>query len=110
LSADHAEIDRRDRLTWRQLAAAAENDFEIPVFAAHPLLREIRRTLLDLGAQLALLSGSGATVFGLFSEESAAHLAGAQLKVNPELKVFVVPTCLGPLRVSQSSPVTPTLG
>ena len=110
LSAEHAEIDRRDQLTWDQLTAAAENDFEIPVFAKHPLLREIKRTLLDLGAQFALMSGSGATVFGFFNEESAARLAGAQLKENPELKVFVVPTCLGPLRVSQSLPARPTLG
>ena len=110
LSADHADIDRRDRLTWHQLAAAVENDFEIPVFGKHPLLRELKRTLLDLGAQFALLSGSGATVFGLFNEESAARLAGARLKENPELKVFVVPTCSGPLRVSHASPATTALG
>jgi 4-diphosphocytidyl-2-C-methyl-D-erythritol kinase len=100
LSADHQAMDRRDRLTWTELSAAAENDFEKPVFAEHPLLLQIRRTLLDLGAQCALLSGSGATVFGLFDEESTARRAGGQMEENLELKVFVVPTGSGPLRTS----------
>lgn len=103
LSKEHAAMDRRNQLTWSELAAAAENDFEAPVFAKHPLLDHIRRTLLDLGARIALLSGSGATVFGLFDEESAACHAGAHLEASEGLQVFVVPTCLGPIRVSSSS-------
>ena len=38
LSADHSELDRRDRITWGQVAARVENDFEMPVFARHPKL------------------------------------------------------------------------
>jgi 4-diphosphocytidyl-2-C-methyl-D-erythritol kinase len=101
LSEQHAAMDRRNRFTWSDLTAAVENDFEAPVFAKHPLLRHIRRTLLDLGARIALLSGSGATVFGIFDEESAASRAGAHLKGGSEgLQTFVVPTCLKPIQVS----------
>ena len=100
LSADHGELDRRDRLTWGQVAASVENDFEIPVFTKHPQLGEIKRFLLKRGAQFALLSGSGATVFGLFEEESTARRAGAELAQDAELNLFVVPTCSGPLRMS----------
>jgi len=100
LSADHGELDRRDRITWNQVAATVENDFEIPVFARHPQLEEIKRSLLTRGAQFALLSGSGATVFGLFDEESTARRAGAELAQDAELNLFVVPTCSGPLRRS----------
>ena len=100
LSADHGELDRRDRITWSQVAASVENDFEMPVFARHPQLGEIKRSLLKRGAQFALLSGSGATVFGLFDEESAARRAGAELAQDAELNLFVVPTCSGPLRMS----------
>jgi 4-diphosphocytidyl-2-C-methyl-D-erythritol kinase len=100
LSADHGELDRRDRITWSQVAASIENDFEIPVFARHPQLGEIKRSLLTRGAQFALLSGSGATVFGLFDEESTARRAGAELAQDTELNLFVVPTCSGPLRTS----------
>jgi 4-diphosphocytidyl-2-C-methyl-D-erythritol kinase len=100
LSADHGELDRRDRLTWGQVAASVENDFEIPVFTKHPQLGEIKRFLLNRGAQFALLSGSGATVFGLFEEESTARRAGAELAQDAELNLFVVPTCSGPLSMS----------
>lgn len=100
LSERHVAMDRGTRLTWSELAAAVENDFEAPVFSKHPYLQHLRRTLLDLGARIALLSGSGATVFGLFDEESAARDARARLEGNQELQVFVVPTCSGPIRVS----------
>jgi 4-diphosphocytidyl-2-C-methyl-D-erythritol kinase len=100
LSTAQKEMDRSDRMTWSQLTVTAENDFERPVFARHPLLQQIKRTLLELGAQLALLSGSGATVFGLFNEESAARRAGTQLAQDKDLKIFVVPTCSEPLRTS----------
>jgi 4-diphosphocytidyl-2-C-methyl-D-erythritol kinase len=100
LSQEHAAMDGRNRVTWDELAAAVENDFEAPGFAKYPLLQQIRRTLLGLGARIALLSGSGATVFGLFDEESAACRAGARLEASQELHVFVVPTCSGPLDLS----------
>lgn len=47
----------KDRLT---------NDFEIPVFEMHPLLREIRDSLYTQGAVYAAMSGSGSTIFGIF--------------------------------------------
>jgi 4-diphosphocytidyl-2-C-methyl-D-erythritol kinase len=99
LSMHHLGMDQRDRIAWSEVVATAENDFEEPVFAKHPLLQDVKRTLLDRGAQMALLSGSGATVFGLFEGESAARQAGAHF-AQPELNVFVVSTCSGPLRTS----------
>ena len=53
---------------------------------AIPNLREIKRALLTRGAEFALLSGSGATVFGLFDEESTARRAEAELAQDAELK------------------------
>ena len=100
LSTDHVELDHLDRMSWSQVVANAENDFEAPVFASHSLLQEIKRTLRSLGAQVALLSGSGATVFGLFEMESTARRAGAHLAQDRALNVFVVPTCSGPLWTS----------
>ncbi len=96
LSSLHADLERYTHATWVQLAAAAENDFESPVFARHGTLREIKQALLARGAELALLSGSGATVFGLFQDEDAARRAQAQFAREKHLKVFVVPTCSGP--------------
>jgi len=48
---------------------------------------------------VALLSGSGATVFGLFQDEGAARQAEAQFAQDTQLKVFVAPTCSEPLAV-----------
>jgi 4-diphosphocytidyl-2-C-methyl-D-erythritol kinase len=97
LSQAQRELDRESRVSWAQLIAASENDFEAPVFAAHGKLREIKQTLQAQGAEIALLSGSGATVFGVFADEASARLAQAQFVSENLMNVFVVPTCSGPL-------------
>jgi 4-diphosphocytidyl-2-C-methyl-D-erythritol kinase len=104
LSLVHRELDRQSRATWAQLIAMAENDFEEPVFAAHGTLREIKRSLQTYGAESALLSGSGATVFGIFQDEARARLAKAQFARENLMKVFVVPTCSGSLAWREEQP------
>ena len=42
------------------------NDFEPVVFAQHPQLAALKATLLEQGADQALMSGSGSSVFALF--------------------------------------------
>ncbi|MDR1592538.1 MAG: 4-(cytidine 5'-diphospho)-2-C-methyl-D-erythritol kinase [Prevotellaceae bacterium] len=44
-----------------------KNDFEPSVFARHPELAQIKATLYELGALYAAMSGSGSSVFGIFS-------------------------------------------
>lgn len=99
LSSAHADLGRHAQVTWAQLAATAENDFEAAVFSRHGSLREIKQGLLARGAELALLSGSGATVFGLFHDESAARRAQAHFAEDKNVNVFLVPTCSGPLAI-----------
>jgi 4-diphosphocytidyl-2-C-methyl-D-erythritol kinase len=57
------------------LKALAHNDFEGIVIEKHPVIGDIKNKLLDAGAALALMSGSGSAVFGLFKDMRAA--AGA---------------------------------
>ncbi|WP_143962303.1 4-(cytidine 5'-diphospho)-2-C-methyl-D-erythritol kinase [Litoribacter populi] len=45
------------------------NDFETSVFAQHPQIQEIKDSLYEEGAYYASMSGSGATVYGLFDKE-----------------------------------------
>ena len=97
LSLIQRELDQQSQVSWAQLIAVAENDFEAPVFAVHGKLREIKRSLQAHGAEIALLSGSGATVFGVFAEEARARLAQAQFVSEDLINVIVVPTCSGPL-------------
>lgn len=105
LSAGHVELDQRKLISWPQLATAAENDFEPSVFVRYGLLREIKQTLHAQGAEVALLSGSGSTVFGLFRDESTARHAQMKFAGDKQLDVFVVSTCSRPLAVSFGSTV-----
>ncbi|MGI6242367.1 MAG: 4-(cytidine 5'-diphospho)-2-C-methyl-D-erythritol kinase [Prevotella sp.] len=60
------DIVRQPIDTWKD---ELTNDFELPVFEAHPLLADIKRRLYDLGAVYAQMSGSGSAVFGIFRSE-----------------------------------------
>ena len=52
-----------------------KNDFEDAVFQLHPQLAAIVRKLRKLGAQPALMTGSGSALFGIFSSRAAARSA-----------------------------------
>ncbi|MBA3753098.1 MAG: hypothetical protein H0X01_02940 [Nitrospira sp.] len=75
----------------------AENDFEAPVFAEHPLLAQIKHQLLSQGAEIALLSGSGATMFGVFPDQVGAERAAAVFARDPKMKAYAVPTAGAPV-------------
>ncbi len=45
------------------------NDFEVPVFARHPELSNVKQQLYAMGATFAGLTGSGAALIGLFNKE-----------------------------------------
>lgn len=98
LSDAHASLGRERRLSWEQILERAENDFEGPVFEAYPALQVIKHTLLQLGAEAALLSGSGATVFGVFHDEGKARQAASDYPAQARDKVFAAPTGRGPVR------------
>jgi 4-diphosphocytidyl-2-C-methyl-D-erythritol kinase len=55
------------------------NDLERPVLARYPLLSEIKQRLTQAGACAALLSGSGATVFGIFDSAATRNAAAEEL-------------------------------
>ena len=57
------------------LERLAVNDLEEPVFRRHPELAEIRDTLADLGAAIAILCGSGSCVAGVFRDTAARDRA-----------------------------------
>lgn len=52
-----------------------ENDFESVVFEQYPALKSIKLRLRKLGANPALMSGSGSAVFGLFPERDQVRRA-----------------------------------
>jgi 4-diphosphocytidyl-2-C-methyl-D-erythritol kinase len=60
--------------------AGIENDFEQVVFPEYPELGEGKRALLRAGAKYASLSGSGSTLYGLFTSRAAAVKAADRLR------------------------------
>ena len=95
LSDVHAELGKASDLVWEEVLQAAENDFEATVFKAHPVLHTIKQTLLAKGAEAALLSGSGATIFGVFRDEATARRAEAGFRTESHFKVYTVSTLSG---------------
>ena len=65
------------------------NDLETVTLAAHPDLLAIKERLVSLGAKSALMSGSGPTIFGLFSEKTKAQKANDFLSRNDHWQVFL---------------------
>ncbi len=63
-----------ERLAWpvERWQGSVKNDFEPSVFAAHPVIGEIKERLLAAGAVYASMSGSGSAVYGLFRTEQDA--------------------------------------
>jgi 4-diphosphocytidyl-2-C-methyl-D-erythritol kinase len=59
------------------MSAPFVNDFEQPVFALLPQLREYKQRLLDEGATWAGMSGSGSTIVGRFESAAARDRAAA---------------------------------
>ena len=52
--------------TWRD---NIENDFEASVFQSHPEIKEIKKELYKQGALYSSMTGSGSSVYGIFTEK-----------------------------------------
>lgn len=59
-----SEIVKKPVEEWKNLMT---NDFEKSVFSHYPEIAEIKSRLYDIGAVYASMSGSGSSVYGLFS-------------------------------------------
>jgi 4-diphosphocytidyl-2-C-methyl-D-erythritol kinase len=57
------------------LARMLFNDFEEVIMREYPSVREIKNTLIEMGAEISLMSGSGPTVFGIFRSREMAEEA-----------------------------------
>ena len=84
-------VDHQLSLSWEEIVETMKNDFEAPLFPFYPILGFIKEKLLSLGAQAALLSGSGATVFGIFHTQEEAHQASTRLRCDTKWRIFDAP-------------------
>ncbi|MCD6187268.1 MAG: 4-(cytidine 5'-diphospho)-2-C-methyl-D-erythritol kinase [Desulfuromusa sp.] len=74
-----ANLPRFSVVTRADLCAALHNDLELVTLQRFPLIAEIKQRLLNQGALGALMSGSGATVFGVYTDFSMASKAAEEL-------------------------------
>jgi 4-(cytidine 5'-diphospho)-2-C-methyl-D-erythritol kinase len=70
--------------TWRNRLT---NDFEDSIFPNHPELANIKKTLYNMGATYAQMSGSGSSLFGIFKEKVDKLVFDKQF---PDCKVFIL--------------------
>ena len=68
------------------------NDFEKTVFEKEFETRRVKEKLTAYGSVCALLSGSGASVFGVFDTEEKLKIAAEKLKSEKKWRVFSVST------------------
>lgn len=72
-------LESRD---FRQMALVLRNDFEIPIAKEFPVISDLKIRLLEAGAKVSLMSGSGPTVFGVFDNKAKAEKAAEVMKPN----------------------------
>jgi 4-diphosphocytidyl-2-C-methyl-D-erythritol kinase len=65
------------------------NDLETVTISWYPEISDIKKALLDQGALGSLMSGSGPTVFGIFSDSDRAEKAYETLSTNQRWSSFV---------------------
>lgn len=74
-----ATIIRDSYSSAAEVAGLLSNDLEPVTCGKYPLLNELKGMLLAAGASGSLMSGSGATVFGIFESEEVAQKAAADI-------------------------------
>ncbi|MCE5266160.1 MAG: 4-(cytidine 5'-diphospho)-2-C-methyl-D-erythritol kinase [Deltaproteobacteria bacterium] len=75
--------------TTEDLIRGLTNDLERVTTRLHPVLDQIKALLLENGARGALMSGSGPTVFGVFTDRETAGRAEKELGRGTPWAVFV---------------------
>lgn len=83
----HPDIDAVlaaiSRGSLRDMCTVLGNILEDVSIKLHPVIADIKQGMLDLGADGALMSGSGPTVFGLFEDEEKAQKAYEAFREGP---------------------------
>jgi 4-diphosphocytidyl-2-C-methyl-D-erythritol kinase len=60
---------------WSGTVSSGVNDFESVVFPQHPELASFRKKLLKAGASVAMMTGSGSSLFGIFPDRARLKAA-----------------------------------
>ena len=78
--------------TVEDICSLLSNDLESVTIPAFPVIAEIKRRIMHLGAAGAMMSGSGPTVFGVFHSRDQAEIACRDISVGTEWFAAVAET------------------
>ncbi|MBN8544801.1 MAG: 4-(cytidine 5'-diphospho)-2-C-methyl-D-erythritol kinase [Ignavibacteria bacterium] len=67
------ELNEQKSFDYNKLRYVIKNSFEETVFMDHPEIGEVKERFFKAGAEFALMSGSGSTVFGIFESTKKAE-------------------------------------
>lgn len=88
---DHPDIDGMlaaiDRKNIHEIAGKFGNVLELVTAGKYPVIGEIEQVMKEEGAVNAMMSGSGPTVFGLFTNPQAAQNAYEKLRYGDASKL-----------------------
>ena len=93
-----------------QLAQLLENDLERVTIPAFPVIDTIKTLLLQSGADGALMSGSGPSVFGVFQSKGRCFQAKEFIEAENLGKVFAVEGLMGCRQAVRHGPLEPAFG
>ncbi len=79
---DYLQISSLQEKELVKFNSLLKNDFEPYVFERYPEVEKIKNGLLKSGAFLALMSGTGSTVYGIFEDTETAEAAKQKLERN----------------------------
>lgn len=68
------DLNKLPNLPMAQWKDTIKNDFETPIFEAHPLLAQLKEQFYNQGAIYASMSGSGSALYGFFEKGKKAKL------------------------------------
>jgi len=85
-------VCRKDAEAFDTRHSELKNDLELGVFAKHPEVERVKNALLELGAVNAAMSGSGASVFGIFDKQETRQAAIEALATEQSWRKFAVST------------------
>lgn len=71
----HASLRQNIGLPVTQWKDVIINDFEAAVFTAHPSIQKIKENLYAAGSVYAAMTGTGSTVFGIFSKDAVINVS-----------------------------------
>ena len=96
----HPDIDGMIQAITRQnlqgIVDRLENVLENVTVKKYPVIQDIKDTMMQMGAEGSLMSGSGPTVFGIFTKEEKAKAALKELEVRELAKqLFITGFCEG---------------